>query len=194
MKKFIISLVALMLIIPSISLAKMKAPDVLDTEKILTDESLSKYKSVGVKMFAIDDIKYENVDDEEMKQLKHHIKDWQEKLAKTVARNLEDDGINAFVIKEDGSNAGKADMIVDGSITKIDLGSAVGRIMWGWGAGQAGIEVKGELKDAKSGDALVKFEHENSSGLGDGEKWSLLEREVSDLGDKLSEFIEKLRK
>ena len=48
--------------------------------------------------------------------------------------------------------------------------------------------------DAKTGTELAKFEHENSSGLGNGEKWELIMHEVSDLGDKLATFIEKLRK
>jgi hypothetical protein len=194
MKKLIISLIALMLVIPVSSFAKLKAPDVLDKEKIMTDESLSKYKSIGVKIFSTEGIEYESVDDEEMVKMKHFLKECQEKLAKTIKNDLEDNGVKAFVIDEDGGKAGKADMIIEGKITKINLGSAAGRIIFGFGAGQAGLTVEGELKDGKSGDTLVKFEHENTSGLGSGDKWSLVSHEAEDLGDKIAEFIKKLSK
>ncbi|HLB25278.1 MAG TPA: DUF4410 domain-containing protein [Nitrospirota bacterium] len=193
MKRFLAVTVSALILIPTFALAKLNAPDVMDTEKIITEESLAKYKNVGVRIFSTDGIDYSNVDDEEMKKMKRFMKDCQEKLAKTIKNNLEDEGVNAFVIEED-ADAGKADMVVEGKFTKIDLGSAVGRIMWGWGAGQAGLTVEGRLVDAKSGDALAKFEHENTSGLGDGEKWSLILREAQDLGDKIAEFIVKLRK
>ena len=41
---------------------------------------------------------------------------------------------------------------------------------------------------------LAKFEHENGSGLGNGEKWSLVLHEAQDLGEKISEFVRKLSK
>lgn len=195
MKKLLILLAIVAIVIPGSALAKMKAPDVLDKEKILTEESLSKYKTVGVKLFSTDDVKYENVDDEEMKKMKRTLKECQEKLAKTIVNNLKDAGRDAFVIDEETKNAGKADMVIEGKITKINLGSGVARFFVGFGAGSAGLSVEGDLKDAKSGDALAKFEHENTSGLREThDKWEMVEHEAQDLGDKIAEFVQKLSK
>ena len=193
MNKLVISLTMIIMLIPAASFAKPKAPGVLDDEKIITNESLSKYKTVGVEVFSIDDVKYDNVDDQEKMEMKRHLKEWRRKLARTIADDLKDSGVNAFVI-EDSKDTGKADMVIEGSITKVNLGSAGARVFFGWGAGQAGLDVKGELKDAKSGDSLAKFGHSNTSGLKNGEKWDLVSHEVDDLGDKIAEFVIKLRK
>jgi hypothetical protein len=192
MKKVLMLLMVAMLALPGISMAKMKAPDVLDTEKIKTDESLSKYKKVGVRLFSLEDVNYENVDEEEMKKMKRFQKECQEKLARSIKNDLEDNDINAIILDEDSK--GSADMIIDGKITQINLGSAVGRMIWGMGAGQAGLSVEGRLIDAKTGEDLATFEHENSSGLGNGEKWTLVLHETQDLGEKISEFVRKLSK
>ena len=190
MKKLAVLVFALILAIPVVSLAKT-----LDEEKIVTDKSLAGYKSIGVKLFATDDIEYDNVDKDEMRRMKNEdfLKEVQEKLARATVAALKDDGFDAFVVN--GKNAGKADMIMEGRITKINLGSAAVRFWVGWGAGGAGMSVKGELKDAKSGDTLVKFEHENSSGLRDThDKYEMVEHEAQDLGDKLGEFVQKITK
>jgi hypothetical protein len=192
MKKVLMFLMVAMLALPGISMAKLKAPDVLDTEKIVTDESLSKYKTVGVRLFSLDDVEYDNVDEEEMAKMKRFQKECQEKLAKAINNDLEDHNVKAIILDEDGK--GKADLIIDGKITKINLGSAVGRMVWGMGAGQAGLSVEGRLIDAKTGEDLAKFEHENSSGLGNGEKWTLVLHEAQDLGEKISDFVRKLSK
>jgi hypothetical protein len=195
MKNLLILLLMVAILIPVNALAKMKAPGVLDTEKILTEESLSKYKAIGVKLFSTENVKYENVDDEEMKKMKRTLKDCQEKLAMTTVNDLKDAGINAFLIDEEGKNADKADMIIEGRITQINLGSGVARFFVGFGAGSAGLSVEGELKDAKTGDPLAKFEHENTSGLREThDKWEMVLHESQDLGDKLAEFVQKLRK
>lgn len=192
MKKVLMLLMVAMLALPGISIAKLKAPDVFDTEKIKTDESLSKYKTVGIKLFSLEDISYENVDEEEMTKMKRFQKECQEKLARAIKNDLEDHDIKAIILDEDSKGA--ADMIIDGKITQINLGSAVARIMWGMGAGQAGLTVEGKLVDAKTGEDLATFEHENSSGLGSGEKWSLVLHESQDLGEKISDFVRKLSK
>ena len=134
MKKIILVLAALMLLIPQISLAKLKAPDVLDTEKIMTDDSLSKYKTVGIKIFTTDDVEYSNVDDDEKKNMKRFLKDAQEKLAKTIKNNLEDDGIHAVILDDEKGN-GNADLIIEGRFKEVNLGNAVMRFGWGFGAG-----------------------------------------------------------
>ena len=192
MKRVLMFLMITMLALPGISMAKLKAPDVLDTEKIMTDESLSKYKTIGIRPFSLDKVDYDNVDDEEMTKMKRFQKECQEKLAKAIKNDLEDHNIKAIILNDDSK--GKADMIIDGKITKINLGSAVGRMMWGFGAGQAGLSVEGRLIDAKTGEDLANFEHENGSGLGNGEKWTLVLHEAQDLGEKISEFVRKLSK
>lgn len=51
---------------------------------------------------------------------------------------------------------------------------------------------KGKLIDAKTGKVLATFEHESTSGLQNGDKWSLVESRVQATGDKISEFVQKL--
>lgn len=194
MKKYIVLMLFVALIIPVTALAKLKAPDVLDKEKIMTDEGLSKYKSIGIKVTKAEDVKYDNVDSEEMLRMKRFIKECEEKLARTIKNDLEDSGVKAFIIDEDGSNADKADMIIDVKINMMNLGSAFSRSFWGMGAGQAGLGVEGELRDAKSKDTLATFSHENTSGLRSGDKWDLVMNETTDLGDKIADFVSKLSK
>ncbi|MGA2192183.1 MAG: DUF4410 domain-containing protein [Nitrospirota bacterium] len=193
MKKLFLIFALIALLVPAGSIARMKAPDVLDHEDIKTDESLSKYKSIGIKMFSADDVELKNVDDEEKRQLKNYLPDWREKLAKTIKNELNGDNFKAFVINDEGKNAGDADLILEGKITEINLGSQFSRVFWGFGAGQSGLTVKGKLIDARTGKELATFEHENSSAMKSGDKWSLMEGEVSDLGNKIAKFIDKLR-
>jgi len=192
MKKLILFLVVAALVVPAITLAKMKAPDILDNEKIMTDEGLSKYSTIGVKLFSTDGVEYENVDEEEMRNMSRFVKECRMKLARTIAHDLEDKGFKAHVI-EDGDDAGKADMVIEGKITKFNLGSFGARFFGGFGAGQAGITVEGQLVEAKGGKSLAKFEHENTSGLSEGDKWNLVLHECEDLGDKIADFVDKLR-
>jgi hypothetical protein len=192
MKKMLLIIAFVALLIPINALARMSGPGVLDKENIMTDESLSKYKSIGIKLFSTDNVEYNNVDDEEKRLLKNYLKDWQESLAKTMKNELNGDRVKAFIIDPDGKNAGKADMIIDGEFSQVNMGSTFSRMFWGMGAGQAGITVKGKLIDAKTGKELATFEHESTSGLQGGDKWSLVGNRVQATGDKISEFVEKL--
>ncbi len=192
MKRMLLIMSVVALLIPINALAGMRAPGVLDKENIITDESLSKYKSIGIKLFSTDNIEYNNVDSDEKRQLKNYLKDWQKLLARTMKNELNGDRVTAFIIDPDGKNADKADMIIDGEFSQVNMGSAFSRMFWGMGAGQAGITVKGKLIDAKTGKELATFEHESTSGLQGGDKWSLVENRVQATGDKISEFVQKL--
>jgi uncharacterized protein (DUF342 family) len=192
MKKMLLILAVAALLIPINSLARMSAPGVLDKENVMTDESLSKYKSIGIKIFSTDNIEYNNVNDDEKRQLKNYLKDWQDLLARTMKNELSGDRVTAYIIDPDGKNADKADMIIDGEFSQVNMGSAFSRIFWGMGAGQAGITVKGKLIDAKTGKELATFEHESTSGLQGGDKWQLVGNRVQATGDKISEFVQKL--
>ncbi|MHB8174138.1 MAG: DUF4410 domain-containing protein [Nitrospirota bacterium] len=192
MKRMLLIMSVVALLIPINALAGMRAPGVLDKENIITDESLSKYKSIGIKLFSTDNIEYNNVDSDEKRQLKNYLKDWQKLLARTMKNELNGDRVTAFIIDPDGKNADKADMIIDGEFSQVNMGSTFSRMFWGMGAGQAGITVKGKLIDAKTGKELATFEHESTSGLQGGDKWSLVENRVQATGDKISEFVQKL--
>ncbi len=191
MKKFLFLVLTAVIAVPSLSFAGS-----LDHTKVLTDKSLKDYKSIGVKLFSTDNINYDNVNRDEMRRMKGgFLERVQKRLSKTVVSDLKGDGINAFLIDKDGKNADKADMIIEGEITKIDLGSAVTRLFVGWGAGGVNVSVKGDIKDAKTGEVLAKFRHSNSSGLRNtNDKWEMVLHEAQDLGDKLTDFVEKLRK
>ncbi|MGC2423744.1 MAG: DUF4410 domain-containing protein [Nitrospirota bacterium] len=192
MKKMLLIMAVVALLIPINGLARMSAPGVLDKEDVMTDESLSKYRTIGIKLFSTDNVEYNNVDDEEKRELKNYLKDWQEMLARTMKNELNGDRVTAFIIDPDGKNADKADMIIEGEFSQVNMGSTFSRMFWGMGAGQAGITVKGKLIDAKTGKELATFQHESTSGLQGGDKWALVENRVKATGDKISEFVEKL--
>jgi Domain of unknown function (DUF4410) len=192
MKKILLIMAVVALLIPINALARMSAPGVLDKEDVMTDESLAKYKSIGIKIFTTDNIEYNNVDDNEKRELKNYLKDWQDLLARTMKNELNGDRVTAFIIDPDGKNADKADMIIEGEFSQVNMGSAFSRMFWGMGAGQAGITVKGKLIDAKTGNVLATFQHESTSGLQGGDKWQLVENRVQATGDKISEFVQKL--
>jgi len=192
MKKALYVVMLLVLLVPSVSFAGLKAPDVMDDETVNMDKGFSSYKTIAVRKFSIDDIDYQNVDDDEMKKLKHKVKEYQEDLARDTANDLEDLGYKTRVIGEK-DDPGDADVVLEGEFTMVDLGSAVARIMWGMGAGQAGIGVKAKFVDVKTGDTLAEIEHENTSGLGDGDKWTLIQHEVQDMADKFAEFVDDLK-
>ncbi len=192
MKKMLLIMAVVALLTPINALAGMKAPGVLDKENVMTDESLAKYKSIGIKIFTTDNIKYNNVDKDEKRQLKNYLKDWQKLLANTIKNELNGGNVTAFIIDSDGKNADKADMIIEGEFTQVNMGSAFSRVFWGFGAGQAGITVKGKLVDAKTGKVLATFRHESTSGLQNGDKWQMVESRVGATGDKIVEFVQKL--
>ena len=192
MKKMLLIMAVVALLTPINALAGMKAPGVLDKEDVMTDESLAKYKSIGIKVFTTDNIEYNNVDSDEKRQLKNYFKDWQKLLARTIKNELNGGNVTAFIIDPDGKNADKADMIIEGEFTQVNMGSAFSRVFWGFGAGQAGITVKGKLVDAKTGKVLATFQHESTSGLQNGDKWQMVENRVEATGDKIVEFVQKL--
>jgi len=180
------------LMVPVVSLAKVKAPDVLDDETIITETPLTGKEVIGVRLFTTDDVEYENVDDEEMKKMKRELKDYQKTLAKDTRDSLEDYGFKAVVLN--GDSTGNADIIIEGKITMVNLGSTASRIIFGFGAGQCGIGVAGSLVDAKSGNKLAEFEHESTSGMEERyDKWGMVEKEVHEMGDDLAEFVDKLK-
>ncbi len=192
MKKMLLIMAVVALLTPINALAGMKAPGVLDKEDVMTDESLAKYKSIGIKIFTTDNVEYNNVDSDEKRQLKNYFKDWQKLLARTIKNELNGGNVTAFIIDPDGKNADKADMIIEGEFTQVNMGSAFSRVFWGFGAGQAGVTVKGKLVDAKTGKVLATFQHESTSGLQNGDKWQMVENRVAATGDKIAEFVQKL--
>lgn len=192
MKKALAFFLFVSLMVPVVSLAKVKAPDVLDDETIITETPLTGKEVIGVRLFTTDDVEYENVDDEEMKKMKRELKDYQKTLAKDTRDSLEDYGFKAVVLN--GDSTGNADIIIEGKITMVNLGSTASRIIFGFGAGQCGIGVAGSLVDAKSGNKLAEFEHESTSGMEERyDKWGMVEKEVHEMGDDLAEFVDKLK-
>lgn len=192
MKKFLVFAAMLLLLIPAVSNSK-SSPDVLDKEDVKTSEGLAKYKVVGIREFSFEDMSYDNVDDDEKRQLKREMPEYQRDLARALKDELEDAGFDAYIIKDDGDES-RADMIIEGEFTTINLGSAAARFIFGFGAGQCGVATKGKLVDAKSGDVLASFEHETTSGLDDRyDKYQMVGREVDDMAADIGEFVDKLR-
>lgn len=194
MKKLLLLVAVLILSMPLLVSAKMKAPGVLDNEDIITGEGLAKYKVIGVKPFTTENIEMNSVDDDEKVKLKRELEEYQRTHAKTLKNDLLDKGYDAFIIEADSTDNGRAEMVVEGEFVSINLGSAAARFIFGFGAGQVGIETKGKLVDAKTGDVLANFQHETTSGLNGGfDKWQMIDRESADNADDIAEFIEKLK-
>lgn len=192
MRKTAVLLFVFAVMLPMISYAALSAPDVLDDESIITDKPIPKGTVIGVRLFSTDDVEYENVDDEEMHKMKSQLKNYRKILAERIKDSLEGYGFKAVILKDSGN--GNAGVVIEGKITMVNLGSAVGRIMFGWGAGQCGIGAEGKLVD-KGGNDLAKFEHESTSGLESGfDKWQMVEKETREMGDDLAEFVDKLSK
>ena len=84
MKKMLLIMAVVALLIPINALAGSSGPGVLDKENVKTDKSLSKYKSIGIKIFSTENVEYNNVNDEEKRELKNYLRDWQEMLARTA--------------------------------------------------------------------------------------------------------------
>jgi Domain of unknown function (DUF4410) len=191
-KKVLALFMFVSLLVPVVSFAKVKAPDVLDDETIITETPLTGKEVIGIRPFAIDDVDYQSVDDEEMKKMKHEIKDYQKTLAKDIKNNLEDYGYKAVILNDE--DKGNADIIMEGKISMVNLGSTAARVIFGFGAGQCGIGVKGSLVNAKNGDKLAEFEHESTSGMDERyDKWGMVEKEVHEMADDLAEFVDKLK-
>lgn len=192
MRKTAVLLFVFAVMLPVISFAALSEPDVLDDESITTDTPISKNTVIGIRQFSTDDVEYENVDDEEMHHMKKELKGYQRHLAERLKDSLEDYGFKAVILKDKGN--GNAGVIIEGKITMVNLGSAVGRIMFGFGAGQCGIGAKGKLVD-KGGSELASFEHESTSGLESGfDKWQMVDKETREMADDIAEFVDKLSK
>lgn len=192
MKKLLLLLIFLSLLFPSIALSGLKPPGVLEEEDVVTDERLGRYKVVGVRLFSTDEVEYENVDGSELKRLLKRLPDYQKLLARTIRRGLKDFGFDALII-ENGKDADKADMILEGKITSVDLGNAATRVVF-FVTGNIGLSVEGRLVDAKTGNELAKFSHESSSGLDESfDKWQMLSREVGEMGEDIAEFTGRMR-
>jgi hypothetical protein len=192
MKKMVVLLFAFVIMLPMLSFAGLKAPDVLDDETINTDTPISKNAVIGVRPFSADDVEYENVDDEEMSRMKKELKGYRKVLTDRLVNSLQGYGFKAVALK--GSGNGNADIIIEGKIVMVNLGSTAARVIFGFGMGQCGIGVEGSLVDAKTGEALAKFEHESTSGLDEQfNKWQMVEKEVREASDDIAEFVDKLK-
>ncbi len=117
MKKMLLIMAVVALLIPVNALAGSSGPGVLDKENVMTDKSLAKYKSIGIKIFSTDNIEYNNVDDEEKQRDEGLPEGTGRRCSQGPVKNeLNGDRVTAFIIDPDGKNAGKADMIIEGRV------------------------------------------------------------------------------
>jgi hypothetical protein len=75
----------------------------------------------------------------------------------------------------------------------MDPGSQAARYWGGFGAGAARTEVEGEVVDARTGKALLRFRQERRSGVGmfGGDYVKLMQRNLRTIGEDLAGVLRR---
>lgn len=162
---------------------------VLGKEKINTKEKLSKYSTIVLKDFSLEDAKIHKDMDVQIyaKKLPTHLSDM-------ITEYLKEMGLFKKILRyEDGKSYEDA-IILEGRFTKITPGSTAAKLIVGFGAGSSTVGAKGQMMDSKTGEVLASFEHNRHSpfSVAPGRPEQILEADAKNLAKDIASFIKKL--
>lgn len=173
----------------------LEKPNVLGEENILTSQRLSLYKTIIIKDFSVKDTAYENIDDDEKKEV-DTIKDTLPKIISAKAANkIKESKTYKNILINSGIKTGA--VILEGKITKLSGGNGAAKFFLGWMAPQSAkthIEISGKLIDASTGKVLAEFSDVKAGATGAtmGFVKEVLVNLAGDEGEELADFVIKL--
>jgi hypothetical protein len=162
---------------------------VLGKEKINTKEKLSKYSTIVLKNFSLEDAKIHKDMDVQI-----YAKKLPENLSNMISEYLKEMNLFKKVVRYEEGKSYENAIVLDGKFTKISPGSTAAKFVVGFGAGSSTVGAEGNLKEAKTGNVLASFEHNRHSpfSVAPGRPEIILDSDAKNLAKDIVRFLQKL--
>jgi hypothetical protein len=162
---------------------------ILGKENINTKEKLSKYSTIVLKDFSLEDTKIHKDMDVQI-----YAKKLPANLSNMISEYLKEMGLFTKIVRYEEGKSYEDAIILEGRFTKITPGSTAAKLIVGFGAGSSTVGAEGEIKESKTGDVLASFEHNRHSpfSVAPGKPEQILEADAKNLAKDIASFIKKL--
>lgn len=162
---------------------------VLGRETINTKEKLSRYSTIVLKNFSLEDAKIHKDMDVQI-----YAKKLPENLSNMISEYLKEMNLFKKVVRYEEGKSYENAIVLDGKFTKITPGSTAAKIIVGFGAGSSTVGAEGKIKDKKTGETLASFEHNRHSpfSAAPGRPEYILDADAKNLAKDIVKFIQKL--
>lgn len=162
---------------------------VLGKERINTREKLSKYSTIVLKDFSLEDAKIHKDMDVQI-----YAKKLPANLSDMISEYLKEMNLFKKVVRYEEGKSYENAIILEGRFTKITPGSTAAKLVVGFGAGSSTVGAEGKIKDTKTGEALASFEHNRHSpfSVAPGRPEAILDSDAKNLAKDIVKFIQKL--
>lgn len=168
---------------------EVRGKRILGKEKINTKEKLSKYSTIVLKDFSLEDTKIHKDMDVQIyaKKLPAHLSDM-------INEYLKEMGLFKKIVRHEEGKSYENAIVLEGKFTKITPGSTAAKIVVGFGAGSSTVGTEGKMKDNKTGEVLASFEHNRHSpfSVAPGRPDQILEADAKNMAKDIASFIKKL--
>lgn len=150
---------------------------------------ISKTTPIFVEPISTKQAAFEGYDEKDGDKKSSDLRKIESGYASEIAKALRDEGYNANAV----SQPVKAGVVITGTVTMIDRGSAAKRAWIGMGAGASNLETNFTIEDRAKGKTktLSKFEIKATSGGRGGlaATGSFVDEHMTDGGEKLADYI-----
>lgn len=162
---------------------------VLGKETINTKENLSKYSTIVLKNFSIEDAKIHKDMDVQI-----YAKKLPENLSNMISEYLKEMNLFKKIVRYEEGKSYENAIVLEGKFTKVTPGSTAAKIIVGFGAGTSTVGAEGKVKDAKTGNVLASFEHNRHSpfSAAPGRPEYILDADAKNLAKDIVKFLQKL--
>lgn len=162
---------------------------VLGKETINTKDKLSKYSTIVLKDFSLEDTKIHKDMDVQI-----YAKKLPANLSDMISEYLKEMNLFKKVVRYEEGKSYENAIILEGRFTRITPGSTAAKFVVGFGAGSSTVGAEGKIKDTKTGNALASFEHNRHSpfSVAPGRPEYILDADAKNLAKDIATFIKKL--
>jgi len=137
---------------------EVRGRKVLGKETINTKEKLSKYSTIVLKDFSLDDTKIHKDMDVQI-----YAKKLPANLSDMINDYLKEMKLFKKIVKYEEGKSYEDAIIIEGRFTKITPGSTAAKLVVGFGAGSSTVGAEGKIKNTKTEEVLASFEHNRHS-------------------------------
>ncbi len=165
-------------------------PGVLGEETIYTSKPLSNYKALIIRDFPLDQAVLKNMNDEELSRFQALKPKLVELLSEEFAKRMQSKKLFDRVGRN--GDTGPQTLILEGGVSKIDVGNRALKFWVGFGAGKSTLTLYGKLIDGATNEVLAVFENDYHDKFSLAEMERIFDEDTKNFAKDLVEFIEKL--
>jgi hypothetical protein len=190
--RWFVFVIGLFLLNPAVWAAgkPLPKPDVLGEETIYTSQPLSRYRTLVVRDFPMDQAALKNMNNEEKGRFQTIRPQLVQLLSEELVRRLQSKNLFDRVIRN--GESGPQTLVLEGRFSKVDAGNRALKFWVGFGAGKSTLTMEGRLSDGATGEVLAVFENDRHAPFNMAEMEKIFDEDTRNLAKDLAAFIEKL--